>query len=98
MCPDREQKGIEAMTKRKKRKEIARKRIKRTYVSMISRCNNVDDINGIVYYALFDRNLTPDDMTYIQAIGEFVSDYILKGGNRIDKHKQNQGQNDRAGI
>lgn len=74
------------MTTRQKKKEIFRSKLKRNYITLINMAKNVDDINAIVYRCVFDKNLTLDDITSIQAIGEYVSDYILKGGKCVDKH------------
>lgn len=71
------------MTKATKKKVIFRKRLKRDYINMIARAKDVDQINAIVYHCVFDKNLTLDDITSVQAVGEFVSDYILKGGKRL---------------
>lgn len=74
----------ESMNKRTKKKEIFRKKLKRNYIDLIARAKNTDEINGIVYHCVYDKNLSLDDITSIQAIGDFVSDYILaKGGNKV---------------
>ena len=72
------------MTKLTKKKELFRKKLKRNYFDLIAQSKSVVDINAIVYHCVYDKNLSLDDITSIQAIGDFVSDYILaKGGNKV---------------
>lgn len=70
------------MTKQQKRKEFFQKRLKRDYINLIRKAKTADQIHAIVYHCVFDKDLSLEDMTAVQAVGEYVTEYMMKGGFR----------------
>lgn len=60
------------MTKKKKRKQVYRKNVRDSYIRHIRKCKTKDEVDLVVYRALFDDNLTEEYKTQICAIGEYA--------------------------